>query len=115
MKYLELTYELKSLIEKDSRYIILKEKEAAMEANEEVMALSYQKDVKETELSDALRYFGDNSEEVKKAKVALFRASSNLDEHPLVKEYLKAYQDLKNLLDEINDILFSDLKRKKCK
>lgn len=114
MKYLELTYELKSLIENDPRYLLLKEKERAMEENEEVMALSYQKDMREIELSDALRHFDDSSAEVNKAKVALFRASSTLDEHPVVKEYLDAYQEFKKILDEVNGILFGDLKRKKC-
>ena len=114
MDYLEITYELKSLIEKDERYIRLKEKEKMMEESDEVMALSYQKDLKETALSDLLKYYSKDSTEVRKAQVELFRISTKLDEHPLVKEYLKAYQELESLLKEVNNILFGDFKRKKC-
>ena len=114
MDYLDLTYELKSLIQNDKRYLVLKEKEKIMEASEEVMALSYIKDVKETELSDALRHYSKDSEEVKKAHVELFKSSSKLDDHPLVQDYLKAYEEFNNIIKEVNDILFKDLKRKKC-
>jgi len=107
--YLKLAYELKELLEKDERFILLAEKEKAMENNEEVMALSYNKDLKETYLSDALKHFDRNSPEVKHAHVELFRASDKLDNHPLVKEYLEAYKEVEKVLQQINDILFKDL------
>ena len=110
MDYLDLTYELKALIVNDERYLSLLEKEKEMEADEEVMALSYQKDVKEVELSDLLKHLPGDSEEVKKARLELYHASSKLDEHPKVKGYLEAYKKLEELLNEINEILFSDLK-----
>ena len=110
--YLKIAYELKELMNNDERFILLNEKEKAMENNEEVMALSYNKSLKETYLSDALKHFPSGSPEVKHAHVELYRASERLDSHPVVKEYLKAYKEVETLLKEINEILFSDLKNK---
>ena len=110
--YLHLAYELKSLLENDERFIRLNNAEKAMENNEEVMALSYNKDLKETYLSDTLKHFPQGSPEVKHAHLELFRASERLDAHPLVKEYLKAYKEVEAILNEVNNILFGDLKKK---
>ena len=108
---MSLAYELKELIEKDERFIVYKEKEKAMENNEEVMALAYNKDLKETYLSDTLKHFPSSSPEARKARVELFRASERLDAHPVVKEYIEASKKIDELYKEINDILFTDLKK----
>ena len=112
LPYIHLAYELKELLENDERFILLNKIEREMENNEEVMALSYNKDLKETYLSDALKHFKHDSPEVKHAHVELFHASEKLDSHPLVKEYYKAYKEVEKVLEEINNILFSDLKKK---
>ena len=109
---LKIAYELKELLNNDPRFKTLNEKEKAMEQSEEVMALSYNKDLKEAYLSDTLRHYPKGSPEVKHAHVELFRASEKLDSHPLVKEYYKAYKEVEKVLNEINDILLGDLKRK---
>lgn len=116
-EYLERAYELKELMNEDPRFIRLLKAEKAMENNEEVMALSYNKDLKETFLSDALKHFDSHSEEVKKARLELYRASERLDAHPLVKEYLKAYKEVEQVLEEINDILLKDVidKHENCR
>lgn len=108
---MSLAYELKELIEKDERFIVYNEKEKAMENNEEVMALAYNKDLKETYLSDTLKHFPSSSPEARKARVELFRASERLDAHPVVKEYIEASKKIDELYKEINDILFTDLKK----
>ena len=43
---------------------------------------------------------------------ALFLKKEALDNHPLVRKYLKAYQEVRDLYFEINDILFSNLSLK---
>ncbi|MCR4879719.1 MAG: YlbF family regulator [Bacilli bacterium] len=108
--YIKISYELKKLLDLDKRFILLNEKEKAMESNEEVMSLSYNKDLKETYLSDLLKHYPSSSSEVKRANVELYRASEKLNSHPLVKEYLLAYKEVQKVLDEINLILFKDLK-----
>ena len=108
--YLELAYELNDLISSDPRVISLVQKEKEMENNEEVMALSYNKQLKETYLSDALKHFSKDSPEVRKAHVELFHAYEKFDAHPLVKEYLKAYKEVEAFYKEIDDALFGEIK-----
>lgn len=112
-----LSYELKDLLTNDPRIIRLNELEKKMNASEEVMALAYQKDVSATEYSDALNHFAKDSEEVKKAQHNLHTKKEALDNHPLVRDYLKAYSEVRDLYFELNDILFSrlNLNMKGCK
>ena len=104
-----LSYELKDLLTNDPRIIRLNELEKKMNENEEVMALSYQKDVAVSEYSDALNHFARDSEEVKKAQHNLHIKKEALDNHPLVREYLTAYSEVRDLYYQLNDILLSNL------
>ena len=107
-----LSYELKELLSQDERVVLLNKLEKEMNDNEEVMALAYQKDLAITNLSDAINHFGENSEEAKKAQHELFLKKEALDNHPLVRDYLKAYQEVRELYFNLNDILFSNLSLK---
>ena len=104
-----LSYELKDLLINDPRIIRLNELEKKMNESEEVMALAYQKDVAVSEYSNALNHFARDSEEVKKAQRNLHIKKEALDSHPLVKDYLKAYSEVRDLYYQLNDILFSNL------
>ena len=104
-----LSYELKELLSQDERVVLLNKLEKEMNNNEEVMALAYQKDLAISNLSDAINHFGENSEEAKKAQHELFLRKEALDNHPLVRDYLKAYQEVRELYFNLNDILFSNL------
>jgi cell fate (sporulation/competence/biofilm development) regulator YlbF (YheA/YmcA/DUF963 family) len=107
-----LSYELKELLSQDERVVLLNKLEKEMNDNEEVMALAYQKDLAISNLSDAINHFGENSEEAKKAQHELFLKKEALDNHPLVRDYLKAYQEVRELYFNLNDILFSNLRLK---
>lgn len=104
-----LSYELKDLLSQDERVVLLDKLEKEMNANEEVMTLAYQKDLAINNLSDAINHFGENSEEAKNAQHELFLKKEALDNHPLVRQYLKAYQEVRELYFNLNDILFSNL------
>ena len=104
-----LAGELKDLLDKDERIIRLNKLENELNNNEEVMALSYQKDLAVSSYSDALNHFANNSEEIKKYQHDLFLKKEALDDHPLVKEYLKAYSEVRDLYFQVNEILFNDL------
>ena len=104
-----LSYELKDLLAHDTRIIRLNELEKRMNESEEVMALAYQKDLAVNEYSDALNHFSRDSKEVKKAQHNLHLKKEALDNHPIVKEYLKAYSEVRDLYYQLNDILFSNL------
>ena len=112
-----LSYELKDLLTNDPRIIALNELEKKMNESEEVMALAYQKDLAVSEYSDALNHFTRDSQEVKDAQHNLHIKKEALDSHPLVKEYLQAYSEVRDLYYQLNDILFSNmnLHMKGCK
>ena len=104
-----LAGELKDLLDNDERIIRLNKLENELNNNEEVMALSYQKDIAVSSYSDALNHFANNSEEMKKYQHDLFLKKEALDNHPLVKEYLKAYSEVRDLYFQVNEILFNDI------
>lgn len=104
-----LAGELKDLLDNDERIIRLNKLENELNNNEEVMALSYQKDLAVSSYSDALNHFANNSEEMKKYQHDLFLKKEALDNHPLVKEYLKAYSEVRDLFFQVNEILFNDV------
>ena len=108
-----LAGELKDLLDNDERIIRLNKLENELNNNEEVMALSYQKDLAVSSYSDALNHFANNSEEMKKYQHDLFLKKEALDNHPLVKEYLKAYSEVRDLYFQVNEILFNDLSLQK--
>lgn len=104
--------ELRKTIKNDPRVILLDEIEKKMSDDKKVMALSYRKDVAVDEYNDALNHFGEDNEITIKARQKAYEAKKNLDLHPLVKEYNKAYSEIRILYKEINDILFDDFKVK---
>ena len=104
-----LAGELKDLLDNDARIIRLNKLENELNNNEEVMALSYQKDLAVSAYSDALNHFANDSKEIKQYQHELFLKKEALDNHPLVKEYLKAYSEVRDLYFQINEILFNDL------
>ena len=105
-----LTDELKKEMDKDPRFLRLQEVEERMNNDEEVMRLAYQKDLKSDHYNDLLKIYDDKHPLVVSARKELVEAKANLESHPLVKEYLNAYKEVKMLLYKVNDILFSDFK-----
>lgn len=113
-KLLERISDFREELANDKRVLTLNHLEAKMEQNEEVMALAYQKDIKENTYNDSLRHFGPHSKEAKQAQKGLFEAKTRLDKHPLVRQYLLAYHDVRILYEEINNELFSPFKEHFC-
>ena len=105
---------LRKAIEDDDRVISLNEIEKKMNENEEVMALAYQKDMAVEKYNDLLKYYRDDSEEVNKARQELALRKKELEEHPLVREYLNKYQQVRLLYERINNTLFSYLNNDMC-
>lgn len=105
---------LKKALENDPRILKLNELEKELSNNIDAMKLSYQKDLKETNYIDALKHFKTDSNEVKNAQKELYEAKYQLDNLEIVKQYNKAYQEVRLLYEEINKLLFSDFKEKMC-
>ena len=111
---MNLAYQLKASIENDSRIIRLNEIEKKMNESEEVMSLSYKKDVALNHYNEMMKYFKDDSDEVVHARQELANAKKELESHPLVREYLSAYQEVRLLYEHINETLFSYLNKNMC-
>ena len=107
-----LAGELKDLLDNDERIIRLNKLENELNNNEEVMALSYQKDLAVSNYSDTLNHFSESSEEVKMAQRNLHEKKLALDTHPLVREYLDAYKEVRDLYIQMNALLFDGLNLK---
>lgn len=111
-KLYELTSELKKMMLNDQRFILLNKLETEISNNEEIMALSYKKDVAATTYSDLLKIYKEDAKEVESARKALYEAKLALDSHPLIVEYNKAYKEVRKVLDNINNIIFTDFTKK---
>ena len=77
--------------------------------DEDVMRLCYKKDMCVTKYEDALRHFGDNSDETLMAQKALHQAKLELDENALVKQYNEQYKKVRKIYDRINEEIFNPL------
>lgn len=108
----EELYKLNEIMKNDPRFIRLKELDEELNKNEEVMKLSYQKEMAIVAYEDALNHYGKNSEELKKAQQNLAKCKLNLDNHPLVKEYYLALQKVREMDREVNQKLFEEFQVK---
>ena len=104
---LEKTLLLKSEIENHEDVKKLKEIDEQINNDEEVMKLCYKKDVAVTNYEDAIRYFGENSDEALKAQKALHQAKLALDENELVKQYNLQFKKVRKIYDKINEEIFN--------
>ena len=75
--------------------------------NEDVMRLAYKKDMCATKYEDAIRYFGEGSDEARDAQKALHLAKLELDKNELVVQYNKQYKIVREIYDRINEEIFN--------
>ena len=112
---LDKVLELDESLKNDPRIIALNKAEKEMMEDEEVMRLSYRKDLANDKYNEMKKYFSEESKEVGDSLKAFYEAKKELESHPKVKNYLKAFQEVRLLLDEINNILFGDFNISLCK
>ncbi len=113
-KLIKAAEKLKETMESDVRTKKLLIAEKSMENDEEVMRLSYAFSVAQDEYNDILRHFSKDSEEAKKYQHKLFLAKQQLDLHPLVQAYLKCYQEVRKMYDEVDDAIFRKFHNWSC-
>ena len=109
-----LAEKVKEALNNDPRYIALNEAEEKMNNDKIVISLVIAKEKALNEYNDILRHFDRESDTAKKYQKALYVAKKQLEEHPLVKDYLAKYQQVRILYEQINSILFSDLNPSLC-
>lgn len=99
----------------DERFFDLKKLDEELNNNEEVMKLSYQKEMAIVEYEDALNHYGKKSAELQKAQQKLAKCKLELDNHPLVKKYYLALKKVREMDAEINQKLFLEFQSKEGK
>ena len=102
--------ELRLALKEDPRFSSLASLDEKVSASEEVQALAKAKDKASEEYEDSLNHAGNEAIIIEKRK-ALFAAKLALDSHPLIQEYNAAYSACKDLLVEIDDLLFSEFRK----
>ncbi|MCQ2801334.1 MAG: YlbF family regulator [Bacilli bacterium] len=78
-----------------------------LENDEEVMKLCYRKDCAVTKYEDALKHFGENSDETILAQKELHQAKLELDSNELVKKYNEQFKIVRKIYDKINEEIFN--------
>ena len=110
----ELVFDLASRLNEsliqDDRVIKLNALEKELNNSYEVYLLSQKKDECLETYSKLKDIYPIDHIEVKNALHNLKEAKENLSNHPLVKDYLSIYNEVRDLYMEIDDILFSDFK-----
>lgn len=101
---------LKENIVNSDEYRNLLKAEKEMEQSNEVMILSYKKDMAIVDYEDALKHYSRNSIEVLKAEKILSETAYNLNQHPIVKSYKENLDKLNQLYEEIDKIIFTGIK-----
>ena len=109
-----LTKELRKEMDNDPRFMRLDELNKRMNDDESVILLAMKKDRLNEKYNDLCKVYDDENPLVVEARKELLDAKIELESHPLVKEYLAAYNEVRTLLMEVNDILFSEFKGGKC-
>lgn len=101
---------LKKAIDNHPLILKLNEIDKRMNVDEEVMRLAYKKDAALSSYEDSLKYFKEDSDEVRQVQKRLHEAKLALDNHPLVKEYNEAYKEVRKLYNHINEVLFGEFR-----
>ena len=94
--------------------ILLNKLEKELNDSFEVYTLSNKKDDALEKYISNKEAYGENSPEAEKSMKELSSAKEELNNHPLVKQYLKAYADVRDLYLQINEVLFSNFAPNLC-
>ena len=98
----------------DPRVKKLQELENKLNDSYDVFLLSNKKDEALEKYTRLKELYSDDHIEVVSALKELKSAKEELNNHPLVKEYLKVYSEVRDLYLEIDNILLSDYRGGTC-
>lgn len=104
---LEKVINLKEEINNSPEVKELNRLNSLLENDEEVMKLCYRKDCAVTKYEDALKHFGENSDEAIQAQKELHQAKLELDSNELVKKYNEQFKIVRKIYDKINEEIFN--------
>ena len=105
--------ELKKAMGEDPRFQELNEADSLLRKDPEALSLEGEKEKAEEAFNEALRHYGEKSSEAVEARKVLYRAKLALDECPAAKRYYAAYVPVRDLLAQIDDMLFGEFREKR--
>ncbi len=111
LKYVE---QVKEDLNSSPSFNKLKELEETLSHDEEVKSLSLVMNEKEVIYNEAIASEGENSLKARTAQKEFSEAKNALYSLPLVKEYLQAYREYQDMLEEINEEIISPLRMNLC-
>lgn len=110
----ELLAQLKDALKNDERIIRLKQIENELENDDEVKVLAYQLDCASREYNDALKIYDIEHDISKEKQKNLYNKKIKLDSLEIVKKYNKAYREVYDLYNKINEEIFNPLSPSLC-
>lgn len=109
---LKLIFDLKDALKKETCIIELNKIEKIMENDDEIKVLSYKLDLATTAYSDALKIYDKESLKIKPYYDGIINANDALNKNEIIINYYKYYREVKNICNEINEILFKPFNEK---
>jgi cell fate (sporulation/competence/biofilm development) regulator YmcA (YheA/YmcA/DUF963 family) len=115
-KLLQTAYKLKDILENDKRIIYLKEIEKQLEVDEEVIKLHEQLKNAEKAYLYAIEQekYSDDKQGVKSTQKQLHKIKKQFDELELIKQYKQAYQQVRELYENIQKEIFTPFNKHLC-
>jgi cell fate (sporulation/competence/biofilm development) regulator YlbF (YheA/YmcA/DUF963 family) len=105
-----LSYQLKEQLEHDPRVLRLTELDAALNQNQTLLQLTETYQQAQANYQSMWESYGDDSPHVLRARATLHQVKTQVDSHPLVREYLQAYGQVRMLYQVIQQKIFSPFK-----
>ena len=97
-------------LNKNENVLLLNELDKKMNDSFEVYSLSKKKDEMLEKYLSNKELYGEDNEITKESLRQLVAAKEELNNHPLVKQYLEVYSKVRDLYLEINEIILGDFR-----
>lgn len=113
MSYAELitlARDLKEALEEDDRVVLLNQLDKQLSQNQTLLALSEHYQRSQTNYQSMWESYGDDSPHLLRARAELHQVKIQVDSHPLVRDYLKVYGQVREIYSWIQLKIFSPFK-----
>jgi hypothetical protein len=113
MSYAELitlARDLKETLEQDQRVVLLNQLDHLLNQNQTLLALSETYQRAQANYQSMWESYGDESPHLLRARAELHQVKVQVDSHPLVRDYLKAYGQVREIYQTIQQKIFTPFK-----
>lgn len=113
MSYAELitlARELKEILEQEQKVVLLNQLDLLLTQNQPLLILSESYQRAQANYQSMWESYGDDSPHVLRARSELHQVKIQVDSHPLVRDYLKAYGQVREIYQLIQQKIFTPFK-----